>query len=324
LKLVMFRPGREKARPGILWKEKIIDLNAACPALEKNKRAGKTEGLGGDLRELLIGGEGAARRARKVLAAFEKGLAGEGRTPQESGKLLFDAAKVRLLAPLSQPPKILCLARNYVSHVQEVTGSAARPPDTLLFMKPATAIIGPEDAIVIPPFCRKLDHEVELAVVIGRKGRFIPESAALDHVAGYTILNDVSDRDYTGQKDSHRLINWFFMKGQDTFAPLGPCLVLKDEIPDPHKLRLRLWVNGELRQDSEGEEMIFKIPQILSRTSRFVTLEPGDIVSTGTPVGTSFSTKQYLKGGDVVECEIEGIGRLRNVVRVEEAVYRKN
>lgn len=125
------------------------------------------------------------------------------------------------------------------------------------------------------------------------------------------------------EKARRRLINWFFMKGQDTFAPLGPCLVSKDEIPDPHKLRLRLWVNGELRQDSEGEEMIFKIPQILSRISQFATLQPGDIVSTGTPVGTSFSTKQYLKAGDVVECEIEGIGRLRNVVRVEEAVYRK-
>ena len=118
----------------------------------------------------------------------------------------------------------------------------------------------------------------------------------MDHVAGYTILNDVSDREYTGQKDSHRLINWFFMKGQDTFAPLGPCLVSKDEIADPHKLRLRLWVNGELRQDSEGEEMIFKIPQILSRVSQFVTLEPGDIVSTGNPRGHLFQHEAVFEG----------------------------
>lgn len=323
MKLVMFKAGREKARPGILWQEKIIDFNAACLALENKKSGGNTEGSEDDLLAFLRGGERSTRRAKKVLAAFEKGIGRGNRPLPKGGRLLFDAAKVRLLAPLAQPPKIMCLARNYISHVQEVTGSAARPPDTLLFMKPTTAVIGPEDAIVIPPFCRKLDHEVELAVVIGRSGRFVPESAALDHVAGYTILNDVSDRDHTGQKDRHRLINWFFMKGQDTFAPLGPCLALKDEIPDPHKLRLRLWVNGDLRQDSEGEEMIFKIPQILSRVSQFVTLEPGDIVSTGTPVGTSFSTKQYLKAGDVVECEIEGIGRLRNVVRVEEAVYRK-
>ena len=322
MKLAMFKPGREKSRPGILWKEKIADLNAACLSLEKQRSEGKTEFLWEDLIDFLEEGERAERRARLALGAFEKGSLDRGPLAKGWGKIFFDPAKVRLLAPLSKPPKILCLARNYVSHVQEVTGSVARPPDPLLFMKPTTAVIGPDDAIVVPPFCRKLDHEVELAVVIGRPGRFIPEDAAMNHVAGYTILNDVSDRDYTGKKDSHRLINWFFMKGQDTFAPMGPCLVLKDEISDPHKLRLRLWVNGQLRQDSEGEKMIFKIPQILSRVSQFVTLKPGDIVSTGTPVGTSFSTKQYLKAGDVVECEIEGIGRLRNVVRVEEAVYR--
>jgi len=323
VKLAMFKPGREKARPGILWKEKIIDLNAACLPLEKQRRGDTTEFLWEDLLDFLEGGERAGRRAKSALAAVEKGSWDLGPHAKRGGRLFFDAGKVRLLAPLSKPPKILCLARNYVSHLQEVTGSAARPEDTLFFMKPTTAIIGPDDAVVIPPSCRKLDHEIELAVVIGRKGRFIPEDAAMNHVAGYTILNDISDRDHTGQKDRHRLINWFFMKGQDTFAPMGPCLVLKDEIADPHKLRLRLWVNGQLRQDSEGEEMIFKIPRIISRVSQFVTLQPGDIISTGTPVGTSFSTKQYLKAGDVVEGEIEGIGRLRNVVRVEEAVYRK-
>ncbi len=113
------------------------------------------------------------------------------------------------------------------------------------------------------------------------------------------------------------------MKAQDTFAPLGPYLVLKDEIKDPHGLRLRLWVNGQLRQDSQSEEMIFKIPEIISRISSFVTLEPGDIIATGTPTGTSFSTQQYLKEKDVVECEVEGIGRLKNPVKVEKPVYRK-
>ena len=144
----------------------------------------------------------------------------------------------------------------------------------------------------------------------------------MEHVAGYTILNDVSDREYSGIHTPTGMVNWFFMKAQDTFAPLGPYLVLKDELKEPHGLRLRLWVNGELRQDSMGEEMIFKIPETLSRTSQFVTLEPGDIIGTGTPMGTAFSTKQFLKGGDVVELEIEGIGRLKNVVRVEEPVYR--
>jgi 2-keto-4-pentenoate hydratase/2-oxohepta-3-ene-1,7-dioic acid hydratase in catechol pathway len=118
-------------------------------------------------------------------------------------------------------------------------------------------------------------------------------------------------------------MDWFFMKAQDTFAPFGPYLVLKDEIPDPHALRLRLWVNGELRQDSSGEDMIFKIPEIIAQISCFVTLEPGDIIATGTPTGTSFSTKKYLKAGDGVECEIEGLGKLKNFIKVEEPIYRK-
>jgi 2-keto-4-pentenoate hydratase/2-oxohepta-3-ene-1,7-dioic acid hydratase in catechol pathway len=322
VKFIVFKPGREKARLGILWKDKVIDLNSAWAALNAKGRGRKMGASWGNLVEFLQGGEKSLRMAKRVVAWVEE-TAGEGRSSKKGAGILYDSGKVRFLPPLSNPPKILCLARNYVSHLQEVEGAAVRPPDTLLFMKPTTAIIGPEDAIVVPPFCRKLDHEVELAVVIGRGGRFIPEDAVMDHVAGYTILNDVSDRDYASQKDSYRLINWFFMKGQDTFAPLGPCLVSKDEIADPHKLRLRLWVNGKLRQDSEGEEMIFRIPRIIARVSQFVTLEPGDIVSTGTPVGTSFSTQQYLKAGDVVECEIEGIGRLRNFVRVEEAVYRR-
>jgi 2-keto-4-pentenoate hydratase/2-oxohepta-3-ene-1,7-dioic acid hydratase in catechol pathway len=322
LKFIMFKPGREKTRPGILWKDRIIDLNLALKTLNAKNRSQKSETPWENLVDFLRGGEKAMRQAKRVAAWVEESD-GQGRSSTKGPRILFDSGKVRVLPPLSNPPKILCLARNYVSHVQEVTGTAFRPPDTLLFMKPTAAIIGPEDSIVVPPFCRKLDHEVELAVVIARRGRFIPEDAVMDHVAGYTILNDVSDRDYSGQKDSHRLINWFFMKGQDTFAPMGPCLVSKDEIADPHKLRLRLWVNGQLRQDSEGEEMIFKIPRIISRVSQFVTLEPGDIISTGTPVGTSFSSQQYLKAGDVVECEIEGIGRLRNFVRVEEAIYRK-
>jgi len=166
-----------------------------------------------------------------------------------------------------------------------------------------------------------LDHEIELAVVIGKKGRYIPSERAMDHVAGYTIINDISDREYIVQKETQR-VNWFFMKAQDTFAPLGPYLVLKDEIKNPHVLRLRLWVNGELRQDS-SEDMIFMIPEIITQISRFVTLEPGDIIATGTPTGTSFSTKQYLKAGDVVECEIDRIGRLKNFIKLEKPVYRK-
>ena len=267
---------------------------------------------------LALGGR-AVRLARKVENWVRTQEEGRSRTSLRG--LIFDLTKVKLLPPLANPSKIMCLARNYVSHVQEVNGDGPLPTDLLIFMKPATAIIGPGEFIFVPPQCQKLDHEVELAVVIGRKGRYIPQEMAMEHVAGYTILNDISDREYVVNKNPDRGVNWFFIKAQDTFAPLGPYLVLKDEVKNPHRLRLRLWVNGRLRQDSQSEEMIFKIPQIISRISRFVTLEPGDIVSTGTPTGTSFSTQQYLKEGDVVECEIEGIGRLKNSVKIEKPVY---
>jgi 2-keto-4-pentenoate hydratase/2-oxohepta-3-ene-1,7-dioic acid hydratase in catechol pathway len=216
----------------------------------------------------------------------------------------------------------MCLARNYVSHVKERVEDGPLPEDLFIFMKPIPAIIGPDDPVAVHPVCRELDHEVELAVVIGKKGRYIPEEKAMDHVAGYTILNDVSDREYVGKKAPEGWINWFFMKAQDGFAPMGPWVVLKDELPEPHGLRLRLWVNGELRQDSEGEGMIFKIPETIARISRFVTLEPGDIIGTGTPRGTSFSTQKYLQAGDVMECEIGGIGRLRNSILLDKPVYR--
>jgi 2-keto-4-pentenoate hydratase/2-oxohepta-3-ene-1,7-dioic acid hydratase in catechol pathway len=246
----------------------------------------------------------------------------ERRVPPLLRGVVTDLNKVRLLPPISNPPKILCLARNYVSHAREVAGDAPLPKTLLVFMKPTTAIIGPGQSVVVPPDCQQLDHEVELAVMIGKKGRHIPVEKAMDHVVGYTIMNDISDRAYIVQKETQR-VNWFFMKARDTFAPLGPCLVLKDEIKDPHLLRLRLWVNGEIRQDSSGEDMIFKIPEIITQISYFVTLEPGDVIATGTPTGTSFSTKKYLRHGDIVECEIEGIGRLRNSIKVEEPIYRK-
>ena len=320
LKLATFRQDRE-VRLGIVWDAKIIDFNAALRLLRKKVSCrGKSFPVADMKSFLTLGGRG-IKMARQVETWVKKQA--EGKSRAALGGFIFDLSKVKLLPPLSNPPKIICLARNYVSHVREVIGDASLPQDLLIFMKPATAIIGPGDSITVPHECRELDHEIELAVVIGQKGRYIPKEKAMDHVAGYTILNDISDREYVGKNDPGRMINWFFMKAPDAFAPLGPYLVLKDEIKDPHGLRLRLWVNGELRQDSLGEEMIFKIPEIIARTSQFITLEPGDILSTGTPTGTSFSTKQYLKAGDVIDCEIEGIGRLRNIVKVEKPMYRK-
>ena len=306
---------------GVVWQEKIIDLPTGAKIIGEKKPAPEIKQGLSDMRNFLAQGNQALALAKQVLTWGKKRI--KENLPARLPKWVKDISQVKLLPPILNPPKIMCLARNYVSHVKEVIGDGPLPVDLLVFMKPSTALIGQGQAIVIPPTCRELDHEIELAVVIGKKGRYIPEEKAMDHVAGYTILNDISDREYVGKNDPNRRVNWFFMKAQDTFAPLGPYLVTKDEIKDPHNLRLRLWVNGELRQDSQGEEMIFKIPYIVSRISRFVTLEPGDIISTGTPTGTSFSTHRYLKDGDVLECEIEGIGRLKNFVKVEKAVYRR-
>lgn len=311
----------EKIRLGVVWQEKIIDFAEAAKIIgEKELFAQKFTDLY-DMRSFLAQGSKALALAKKVLSWGKKKI--QENSSSRLPKCIRDISQIKLLPPILNPPKIMCLARNYVSHVREVIGDGPLPVDLLVFMKPSTALIGQGQAIIVPPTCRELDHEIELAVIIGMKGRYIPEEKAMDHVAGYTIMNDISDREYVGKNDPNRRVNWFFMKAQDTFAPLGPYLVTKDEIKDPHNLRLRLWINGELRQDSQGEEMIFKIPYIVSRISRFVTLEPGDIISTGTPTGTSFSTKQYLQDGDVLECEIEGIGRLKNFVKVEQAIYRR-
>jgi len=320
MKFATFRRGDEILL-GIVWKDKVIDFNAGSRLLCQSGKGGAGKPFPHlDMRGFLAQGTPAIRMARKVEAWIRKQAEGKSRFSLRG--LVFDLSKVKLMAPLNNPPKIMCLARNYASHIREVSAVEPLPEDILIFMKPTTAIIGPDDPIIISPECRLLDHEVELAVVVGKKGRHIPEEKAMEHLAGYTILNDISDREYRQQKGPPFMVNWFFMKAQDTFAPLGPFLVWKDEIKDPHALNLRLWVNGELRQDSAREEMVFKIPVILSRISRFVTLEPGDIIATGTPTGTSFGSQKYLKGGDVVECEIEGFGRLRNSIKMEKPVYR--
>jgi len=320
VKLALFQKGKEVSI-GIVWEKKLIDLNAAVHLWPQKPVRLKKMFPFRDMQRFLELGSATLPLARKVQAWVTKGMKGGTGPSPGLAKVLIDSSKVKLLPPILNPRKLICLARNYVSHAREVAGDAPLPKSLLAFMKPMTAIIGQGDWITVPSHCQKLDHEVELAVVIGKRGRYIPEDKAMDHVAGYTIINDISDREYVVQQETGR-VNWFFMKAQDTFAPMGPHLVLREEIDDPHNLRLRLWVNGEIRQDSSGEDMIFKIPMIISILSNYVTLEPGDVIATGTPTGTSFSTKQFLRDGDVVECEIDGLGRLKNIVKEEPPVYR--
>ncbi len=216
----------------------------------------------------------------------------------------------RIGSPIARPSKILCIGLNYAKHAKE-TG-AAIPTEPILFMKSTTSLTGPFDNIIIPKNSEKTDWEVELGVVIGKKASYVSEEEAMDYVAGYVLHNDVSERAFQLERGG----TWDKGKGCDSFAPLGPWLVTKDEIPNPHTLRLWLSLNGKMMQDSNTDDLIFNIPQLISYSSQFMTLLPGDVISTGTPagVGLGFSPNIYLKPGDVVELGIDGLGSSKQTV----------
>ncbi|SOD63162.1 2-keto-4-pentenoate hydratase/2-oxohepta-3-ene-1,7-dioic acid hydratase (catechol pathway) [Streptomyces zhaozhouensis] len=223
-----------------------------------------------------------------------------------------DIAGERVGAPVARPSAVLCIGQNYAAHAAE---SGAEPPrQPILFYKSPNTVVGPRDDVLIPRGALRTDWEVELAVVIGRRARYL-ESAeeALTHVAGYTISDDVSERAYQLEESGGQ---WSKGKSCETFNPLGPVLVTADEVPDPQRLRLRSWVNGEPRQDSTTADMIFSVGELLRHLSQYLVLEPGDIVNTGTPEGVALSGRfPYLAPDDVVELEIEGLGRQRSVCR---------
>ena len=216
----------------------------------------------------------------------------------------------RIGAPIARPSKILCIGLNYAKHAKET--NAAIPTEPILFMKSTTSLTGPFDPIIIPKKSVKTDWEVELAIVIGKKASYVSEVEAMDYVAGYVLHNDVSEREFQLERGG----TWDKGKGCDSFAPLGPWLVTKDEIKDPHNLRLWLSLNGKVMQDGNTDDLIFNIPSLISYTSQFMTLLPGDVISTGTPagVGLGFTPNIYLKPGDSVELGIEGLGTSKQTV----------
>ena len=214
--------------------------------------------------------------------------------------------QMQILAPTTNPSKIVALGRNYAAHAAE-RGKAV-PTEPVLFAKAPSSIIGPQADIVYPDGVQRLDPEIELGVVIGRRARRVPEEQAMQHVAGYTIVNDVTARDVQ-EIAQDKGYPWFVSKSMDTFCPMGPYLVLPDEVPDPHALEITLRVNGEVRQHSNTGMMVFKIPQLIAYISQRMTLEPGDIIATGTPEGIA-----PIQRGDVVECSITGLGTLSNCV----------
>jgi 2-keto-4-pentenoate hydratase/2-oxohepta-3-ene-1,7-dioic acid hydratase in catechol pathway len=234
-----------------------------------------------------------------------------GRPPSGTGAT-YDLSQVTLLAPIPRPPKLICAGLNYRDHAAETRMEIPKVPT--IFCKFTNIVIGPGQPIVLPKVSDRVDYEAEFAFVIGRGGRYIPAAKAMDHVFGYTILNDVSARDF-----QMATTQWLMGKTFDTFAPMGPWIVTADEIRDPHALDISLEIAGERLQHSNTRELIFRIPALIEHISTVVTLEPGDVVATGTPAGVGFARKppRFLKPGDEVIIRVEGIGELKNPVVAE-------
>ncbi len=232
------------------------------------------------------------------------------------GKLPQIADSERLGSPFARPSKILCIGLNFADHAKE---SGATPPvEPVIFMKSTTSLVGPNDDVTIPRDSVKTDWEVELAVVIGKKASYVEHDEALDYVAGYVLHNDVSEREFQLERGG----TWDKGKGCDTFAPMGPFMATPDELGDINNLRLWLKVNGQTMQDGNTSNFIFDVPTVISYVSKFMTLLPGDVISTGTPagVGLGFKPPVYLKPGDVMELGIDGLGEARQVLKA----YAKN
>jgi 2-keto-4-pentenoate hydratase/2-oxohepta-3-ene-1,7-dioic acid hydratase in catechol pathway len=250
------------------------------------------------VRDLLAGGPDALRAA-----------ADAAKSPDA---VRLPADDVTLLPPVPDPGKILCIGLNYRDHARE--NNRAIPTEPVLFAKYATTLIGHGAPIRLPKVSRKVDYEAELVVVLGKRGRDVAEADAMSYVAGYTVGHDVSARDWQFKGEEKQ---WTIGKTFDTFGPTGPHLVTADEVADPHQLAVKLRLNGETMQDSNTREFIFTVPQLIAYLSQVVTLDPGDLIFTGTPPGVGVARKPpvFLKAGDVVEVEIEGLGVLRNPVQ---------
>ena len=281
MKLIRFgNPGEEK--PGLFLNDGTrIDAS----------------GFGSDYDESFFGGDGIDR----LRAWLDKNAASAPRVP----------ASARLGPPICRPSKIVCIGLNYRDHAAE-TG-AKIPTEPVIFFKSTTSLVGPNDDLVIPRNATKVDWEVELAIVIGKRALYVPKESVFNHVAGYALHNDYSERSFQLERGGQ----WVKGKSCDTFAPLGPFVATKDELHDPGNLKMWLKVNGETRQNSSTANMIFEAATLVSYVSEFMTLLPGDVISTGTPagVGLGMNPPQYLKAGDIVELGIEGLGHSRQRVK---------
>ncbi len=307
MKLATFALNGEPRLGAVVW-DSLVDLSAACEAGIRTGGIPPDAGtLSPDMIEFLAAGEAADRLAGETLT-FAGGA--ENLHALQRLGLAVEVSKATYLPPVRCPSKIICVGRNYKEHAQEMGGDPL-PQYPTLFAKFSNTLVGHRAPIVLPACSRMVDYEAELAVVIGRRGRNIAAESAMDYVGGYTIFNDVSVRDW-----QRRTQQWLQGKTFDGAGPCGPFLVTLDELKDPQSLDIRLKLNGEVMQNSNTSQFIFRIPQVIEYISQAVTLEPGDIIATGTPsgVGSARNPQVFLKPGDVVEIEIAGLGVLQNPV----------
>lgn len=306
MKLATF-VGKSSDRVGVVVGEQVYDLADCLKASGKGDPA-----IAASTSVFLALGPSAIAGAREAIAwAKERG----------DKEWAQPIAQVTLLAPLPHPGKLLCLAGNYTDHILESGGAFPGKEEMVprFFIKPHTVIVGPGGTIRIPPSAAWADWELELAVVIGKAGRDIAVETAAEHIGGYTIFNDVSARELAFRQDTPRrpgddFFDWLVGKWPDTFGPMGPWLTTADEISHPDRLGMKLWLNDELQQDGNTGQMIFSPAEVIAFISQFVTLQPGDLISTGTPAGVGHAKKIRLKPGDRIRGEIESLGVLENPV----------
>ena len=302
MKLLNFSVGESGPRLGVLLEGRILDVKRAYMQLKDFEPPSWFDSVDNVVR----GGEDALGLLRKFVDAL---------TNSERERLSLPLDSVTYHPPILRPEKVLNMSVNYASHGKE-TGRNNIYKEPFLFVKLPSCLIGHERPIVLPRSSSQVDYEGELAVVMGRRGKYVSASEAFKYVIGYTIMNDVSFRDRRIHPATPDFgLNWLQGKSLDSGSPVGPWLVTKDEIPDPHNLSLVTTVNGEVRQNDNTRNMIFKIPEIIEYASEDITLRPGDIISTGTPAGVGLGTGKYLRKGDLVSVKIEGIGELRNPVQ---------
>ncbi len=302
LRLAHYLKGGKEVRVGVVNGDKLYDLSESTGPVGTEEPTSTATTIDSLLE---------AERLDGLLKSADRLTTGEG----------LPLSELKLKPPVLSPEKILLVAVNYRSHSKEQN---IQPPQSpYFFTKFRNALIGPGDPIILPKVSSKVDWEVELAVIIGRGGKYITRQRAGEHIAGYAVANDVSFRDLQyppgwPEKLNPYGMNWVKGKALDSSFPLGPWLVTKDEVPDPQNLRLRLRVNGETKQDSNTSDTVFDIGQLIEYVSAGMTLRPGDVISTGTPLGVSlWGAQRFLQDGDVVEAEVEGIGVLRNPVKRE-------